>query len=237
MNDAPKPSSELTINRIKIEYSAYYAAQEPAVAAAEPPSLLIGAHGYGQSCKSFMRDWTPLRDHNYVMIAPQGPNQFYWQQSPPKIGFTWMTSYMRLNTIEDLMGYMARLMDELPRQFTYNPRRVFSLGFSQGSALAFRFGASDITRPAGIIACGGDLPPDVAERLDDVPKVPVLIVHGTNDPAMSYEKAREGEQILRDHGWSVDTQYFEGGHDLPEEQVRAIIAWMDRQPDAKGSGA
>lgn len=216
---------ELTIN-----WKAYFAVQPPAIPSDTPPPILIAAHGYGQSCKNFIRNFALLREKNYLVVAPQGPNQFYWQESG-KVGFCWMTRYMRLNTIDLLMQYMARLIETLGAKWPFDEDRVFILGFSQGSALAFRLGASGIVRPRGVIACGGDLPPDVAERLDSIAKFPVLIVHGENDASMSPAKAREGEDILRKHGFEVDTHYFDGGHDLTEEQVRRIAAWMDEKAE------
>ena len=80
------------------------------------------------------------------------------------------------------------------------------------------------------IACGGDLPPDVAERLPEIAPFPALVVHGKDDPFMSYAKAREGEQILRDHQFPVDTLYFDGGHDIPPETVAHIFDWILAQP-------
>lgn len=221
-NEGPKPFS---VERLHIEHSVYYSVQTPAEKTAEAPSLLIAAHGYGQSCKGFIRTFEPLRTRNWLVVAPQGPNQFYWDQG--KVGFSWMTSYGRENTIDDLMNYMRRLVDAVGKVHAFDENRVFVLGFSQGSALAFRFAAEGILPVRGVAACGGDLPPDVAARLGDLQPFPTLIVHGKEDPAMSFDKAREGEQQLRDAGFSVDTDYFDGGHELPPEVVERIVAWME----------
>lgn len=234
MNDLDPPKTPNTqtaqVHRLKIDHSVYYAVQEPAITHSTPPALIIAAHGYGQSCKNFIRKFQPWCAQNVLVAAPQGPSQLYWEHSPPKIGFSWMTSYMRENTVEDLMAYMTRLFDDLRERYSFDPNRVFILGFSQGSALAFRLGASGIVKPAGVIACGGDLPPDVAQRLPEIEPFPALLVHGKDDPFMSYAKAREGEQILRDHQFPVDTLYFDGGHDMPPETVAHILDWILAQP-------
>ena len=226
-NGRSEGSDSFSVERLHIEHSVYYAVQPPAERSEEPPALLIAAHGYGQSCKGFIRTFEALRKRNWLVVAPQGPNQFYWDRG--KVGFTWMTSYGRENTIEDLMNYMRRLVDVIAKSNTFDENRVFSLGFSQGSALAFRFAAAGILPVRGVVACGGDLPPDVAARLGDLTPFPALIVHGKEDPAMSFEKAREGEQQLRDAGFPVDTDYFTGGHELPPEVVERIVTWMERK--------
>lgn len=222
----------LGIHRLPIEWSAYFAVHEPE--GVERPPLIIATHGYGQSARSFMRVLAPLRDKPALIVSAQAPNQFYWQQSrPPKIGHTWMTSYMRDFTIRDNLAYMERLWNTLREGWRFDESRVFLLGFSQGSAMAYRFGASGILKPAGVIACGGDLPPDVEARLGEIEKFPVRIVHGTGDDSMAYDKAVEGQQALEAAGFDVSTQYFEGGHDIPPEQVEAIWAWIDNKGEGK----
>lgn len=220
------------IHRLPIEWSAYFAVQEPAAPAADAPALLIACHGYAQSCKGFIKNFAPLRDGNWLVVAPQGANQLYWENN--KVGFTWMTRYMREYTIRDNIAYMERLMDAVRGQFRFDPRRVFALGFSQGSAMAHRLGAAGLARPAGVIQCGGDLPPDVAARLREMEPYPVLVVHGRGDAQMSFDKAQEGERQLREAGWPVETDYFEGDHDLPAEAVARIVAWMERQTSREG---
>ena len=218
----------LGIHRLPIEWSAYFAVHEPSSAEDKPPPLLIATHGYGQSAKSFMRNLEPLRNKHVLIVSAQAPNQFYWQQGqPPKIGYSWMTSYMREYTIQNNLGYMARLWDTLRERWRFDERRVFLLGFSQGSAMAYRLAASGILRPAGVIACGGDLPPDVEDQLGDSEKFPVLVTHGEQDASMSHEKAVEGEQALRKAGFDVSTQYFQGEHDLPPEEVERIWEWVE----------
>jgi polyhydroxybutyrate depolymerase len=219
----------ISVHRLPIQYSAYFAVQEPAPPVSTPP-LLIACHGYAQSCKGFIRNFEPLRERNWLVAAPQGANQLYWEGG--KVGFTWMTRYMREHTIRDNLAYMARFVDVIRGGYGINPARIFALGFSQGSAMAHRLGASGFIRPAGVVQCGGDLPPDVEARLGELDPYPVLIVHGLKDPQMSLDKAQEGEAALRKHNWPVDTIYFDGEHDLPPEIVGDIVAWMDQRPDA-----
>lgn len=221
------------IHRLPIAWSAYFAVQAPAVENDAAPSLLIACHGYAQSCKGFIKNFAGLREKNWLVVAPQGPSQLYWENG--KVGFSWMTRYMREHTIRDNVAYMGRLMEAVRAQFRFDERRVFCLGFSQGSAMAHRLGASGLVRPAGVVQWGGDLPPDVAARLGEMMPYPMLLVHGRGDAQMSFEKAAEGEGQLRAAGWPVETHYFEGAHDLPEHVVADAVAWMERQTSREGA--
>lgn len=215
--------------RIPIQWSGYFSVQRPATSDGEPPGLVLAFHGYGQSSKRFLRTFEAWRDRNWLIVAPQGANQFYWERG--KVGFSWMTKYMREYTICDNLEYMARLIDALRAEFTYDPNRVVLLGFSQGSAMAYRLAASGLIAHVGVVACGGDLPPDVEDQLDDLDPFPTLIVHGKHDESMHFEKAVEGELAMRAQDWPVETHYFDGAHELPEAALQAIAAWMDERTE------
>ena len=52
------------------------------------------------------------------------------------------------------------------------------------------------------------MPPDVIERLGEMPKFPVMLIHGDEDDSVPFEKAQEAEFRLSDNGFEVDTQFF-----------------------------
>lgn len=214
------------VEHLKIEYSAYYAVQPPLVERDEPPALFLAIHGYGESCKAFIRYFAPLQEKNILVVAPQGPNQFYWRQNG-KVGFAWITGYRPQQTITDLMAYMGRLLKDLESKYPFDPRRVFIFGFSQGAALGYRLAASGLLQPKGLIACGADLPADVAERLGDMEGTPILVIHGKHDSLMDFDKALEAEARLKEGGFDVTTLYFDGDHQIPLEEFEVITDWLD----------
>ncbi len=210
--------------RIPIEYSAYYAVQEAAGSRSAPPALLIAMHGYGQSCKRFIRNFSALAEHNFLVVAPQAINQFYWERG--KVGFTWLTKFMREQTLSDTFDYFERVLRAVERDFVFDRERVFLMGFSNGAAMAFRLGASGLVKPAGIVACCGDLPADVADRLSDLERFPVLIAHGKEDSMVRLDKAREAEAALRSSGFETETLFFDGGHEMGPAELDRILNWL-----------
>ena len=77
-----------------------------------------------------------------------------------------------------------------------------------------------------VVACGSDLPPDVADELPNRDAIPVLIVHGKEDPMAKIDKAEAALAELQRHGFSPDTNFFDGGHQLPREVVSEIGDWL-----------
>lgn len=220
----PVNVGETTIHRIPIEYSSYFAVQEPAPGHDEPPALLIALHGYGQSCKGFIRNFERLREHNFLVVAPQAVNQFYWEQG--KVGFTWVTRYMREQTMSHTMDYLGRVVGAVKEQYAFDPKRVYLFGFSNGVAMSFRLGASGAVQPAGIVGCCGDLPKDVESQLDGLERFPVLLLHGEEDTMVHAEKTREAEVALRAHDYEVETVYFPAGHELRPEELDRVCEWL-----------
>lgn len=221
------PRDEIAVEPIRIAITAYYAVQRPRGPFEQPPALLIALHGFGQKCKSFLRWFDSLRNRNILIAAPQGPHQFYLQLEPKTVGFNWLTMYKKENSIRDFVDYMERLIERIQDTERVERGRVFVLGFSQGVSMAYRFAALGATPVAGLVACCADLPPDVADRLNDIAKFPVLIAHAEDDPIIPRAKADEAERILLHAGFSVERLNYVGGHVLTADVLNAIGNWVE----------
>lgn len=220
-------SDDLVVHQLTIETTAYYCVQPPGRAWNTPPRTLIALHGFGQKCKGFMRHFAPFRERNILVVAPQGPHQFYMQLEPKKVGFNWLTTYEKENSIRDFVGYMNQLLDRLDAQYGHVRDNVFLLGFSQGVSMAYRFAASGTIVPRGLVACCADLPADVAEKLPTLAKFPVLLAHAEDDPVIPLSKAEEAESQLHAQDFSVERLRYTGGHTLPEDAINAIGDWIE----------
>jgi len=226
-----RPKSEdiwIDVEPLVIDFTVYYSVLRPAQRPEGGTPLLLALHGYGQKCKGFVRWLAPLRECGVLVAAPQGPHQIYMQLDPKKVGFNWLTIYEKERSIRDFTGYMTRLVERLREQEEFNPNRVYVLGFSQGSAMAYRLAVSGAIPIRGVIACGADLPVDVREPLAAMGPFPVLLVHGDNDPLVNVAKAEEAETVLRDFGFCPDRYRHTAGHSMPREAVRAIGNWIAR---------
>jgi len=218
--------TDIVVNQIPIEMTGYYCVQEPEGEQNGEPSLLIALHGFGQKCKGFMRHFTRLSDRNILIVAPQGPHQFYMQLDPKKVGFNWLTIYEKENSIRDFSNFMVRLLNELERTHRIARDRIFLLGFSQGVSMAYRFAMSGKVAPRGLIACCSDLPVDVSEQLATVSPFPVLLAHATDDPLVPAMKSDHAETHLRAAGYPVERLAYTGGHTIPESVAEQIGDWV-----------
>jgi phospholipase/carboxylesterase len=208
---------------LSIELTVDYALARPLGDVPDPPLLLV-LHGWGQTCRSFVRRFVPLTHKGLLVVAPQAPHPFYVSYEPKKVGFSWLTQYERDRAVTEFLVYMRRLLQVLDGQF--DPGRTFLLGYSQGVSMAYRLAVSEILQPAGLVACNADLPPDVAATLPKVQPFPVLLVHGREDPMCPLAKADEARDTLTTQRFSVDTWVHDGGHEMPAEAVEHIGDWV-----------
>lgn len=222
-NDAP------VFGTFRVPRSVYYAVYEPLAKSEQPPALLLAFHGYGQSANSFIQPLGPARKRNILVVAAQAPNQFYWQQGSNAVGFTWMTRYQRDNSMADNRVYLSELMRILRETYSFDPERIFALGFSQGVAMAFRFAESGAAKLRGLAAVCGDLPKDVEDQLHVLAPFPVLVMHGKDDSVVSLKKSEEAIAALSARNFPVESEFLEGGHELPDRGIERLFAWIEAE--------
>ena len=219
------------VHPFTIDFTVYYTVQPPADPSDTPPTLILVVHGWGQNARSYMRNFKALQQGNYLVVAPQGPHQFYLDPGIKKVGFNWLSAYEKENSINDINHYFHKLIQHVGEEHPFNPQRIFLLGFSQGVSMASRFAVSGLVQPTGLICCGADLAPDVAEKLPQTTPYPVYLAHGKDDELIPRSKLEEAEAGYKAHGFSYEVDDYDGGHEITPELMHRIQAWIDKQPD------
>jgi predicted esterase len=59
--------------------------------------------------------------------------------------------------------------------------------------------------------------------------VPVLIVHGKSDESVPFAMAERTRDLLRANGNDVTFRSFEGGHEVPQDQLVVAVDWIREQ--------
>jgi predicted esterase len=145
-----------------------------------------------------------------------------------------MTSQNRELAIRDNCAYVASVVESVVNRQTNSPILVFH-GFSQGVSMAFRAAVTSRFRTSGVLACGGDVPPEL--DTDSLSRIPfVLLGRGSDDEWYSAEKLASDEQRLRTAGVAVQVLCFEGGHEWPPAFARAAGEFLNRFLAASETG-
>jgi predicted esterase len=168
-----------------------------------PERLLAGFHGYGETAEVHMAELQQIPGiERWTAVAVQALHPFYLNRTGAIVG-SWMTSLDRELAIEDNRAYVRSVVAQFP-----SPRQLVFLGFSQGVPMAYRAAAgSDAT---GLIALGGDAPPELFEPPPRLP--PVLIGRGTREEWYTEEKLEKDLRFLS-AVTTVSTCVYDGGHE------------------------
>lgn len=110
-------------------------------------------------------------------------------------------------------------------------------GFSQGTVMAFALGlGAGRPAPAGILALSGFVPTveGWTADLERRPGLPVLIAHGTRDPVISVEFARQARTLLEAGGAAVEYHETPAAHAIDPGVIPDVQRWLT---DVTAAGA
>jgi len=186
--------------------------------------LLVGFHGYGEGAEAQLERMrrVPGADR-WRLVSMQGLHRFY-QRRANEVVASWMTRQDRELAIADNLAYVAAVIDEVDREFPGAPRLVLT-GFSQGVAMTFRAAAASERAVHGVIAVGGDVPPELdAAAISRVGRI--LVAHGTRDEFYTDAIFERDIQRLRASNAGVTPLTFDGGHEWSDPVVEAASLFL-----------
>lgn len=177
-------------------------------------------HGYGQLARRFIEDFEALNDGTRLIVAPEGLSRFYIDRTQQKVmGASWMTREDRLHEIDDYLGYLDLVYDDVKRTMG-REAPVTALGFSQGVATATRWAARTRAPLRRLIVWGGTLPPEVDLKVFQ--KTRVTVVCGDQDELIT-AKVRQAEGGLwRGAGIDPEVKIFAGHHEVLPAVLREL---------------
>ena len=209
-----------------------YAAHVPA--GEGPFPTILALHGWGASALDLIGLAPELNQGEARVLSPQGPIGIRIPGGP--MGYGWYPlgegSQASPEELTQASAQVLDFLDVAQQRYPVDPRKVVLLGFSQGGALAFDLALRDCSRFAGVAALSSWLPEGVAAQIEPDTahqSLPVLLVHGTEDPMVPVDRARESRQKLTSLGVALTYREDEMGHEICAEALRDIIGWIDEK--------
>ncbi|HVT58969.1 MAG TPA: alpha/beta hydrolase-fold protein [Thermoanaerobaculia bacterium] len=220
--------------------SLLYTAHVPAGEGPFPTIILI--HGWGASAHDLIGLAPMLHGGRALVLCPQGTVDVPLGRG--ETGHGWFPlvpgvppdpqAFQR--GAEQLRGWIELVHERYPID-----RRALVLGgFSQGGAMAYELALRRPDRYAGLAALSSWLPEQLAADLPALPEhqdFPVLITHGTADPLITVERARESRETLRRFGVSITYREFDMGHEIRPDALRVVLRWLQERPFARLAAA
>jgi polyhydroxybutyrate depolymerase len=101
----------------------------------------------------------------------------------------------------DDVAFLNALLDDLPRSYPVDPRRIYATGMSNGAVMAYRLAAELSDRIAAIAPVAGSVGTEIGR-----PKRPVSVLHfhGTRDEFIPFPGGRGAKSITGTNFRSVE---------------------------------
>jgi phospholipase/carboxylesterase len=175
-----------------------------------------------------------------IGLAPHLPNQLLWisPRAPLVLGpdsYEWFR--VKVIAIPDPHQVMSaletidRFVDEILSTYSIDPKKLFLLGFSQGSLLSMCYSLSHPFRVAGVIAQSGYIPStiDLEIKEAEIKDKPFILTHGEQDTLIPIEWARASRDRLQKLGVNLTYYEFQMGHQVSMESLGVISQWLEKK--------
>ncbi len=198
-----------------------------------PLPTIIAFHGHGAHGQDLMGLAPFLGGGRSLLLFPEA--QYVLQ--PGALSYTWFNTNGDLRRSPDEFERVAGLLhefidDALPR-YGGDPARVALLGFSQGGSIAYRLALAEPQRWRGLAALSTWLPEEaeaVGHAADpaSIAALPILIQHGSQDPMIALDRARDSKTRLEALGAKPDYREYSMGHQIGNESLRDLALWSQQ---------
>ena len=200
--------------------------------ASGPPTLVM-LHGYGSKAE----DWLQFEDRWQLppttkRIFPQGP-----LRGPRRRGWWWLQLERHVDPATQLPdmtsanpGGLTLASTLVRNRIQAEPGPVILGGFSQGAMVAANIAFQTDQSLAGLVLIGGTPVNEAAwaEHFAGRRHLPIFIAHGRQDPTLSFALMERFQQRLRDFGMDVTWYPYDSGHNIPEDVIDQVNAFVGR---------
>jgi len=203
---------------VKAEISLYFDVYVPENIR-RPAPLLIAVHGYGQNKRWIMREARAIADDKFVIAAVQGPHQHFQRNGDShRVGFAWLTDHKPEEYVRLHHRFILDVIERLAADGLADRSRVFLFGFSQASALNFRFALTYPEALRAIVAACGGIPGDLEASADYQPfAADTFYIYGDEDEFYSRDKFLEFDGKLKARLPNYRSKCYAAKHEITDE--------------------
>jgi phospholipase/carboxylesterase len=197
-----------------------------------PFPTVIALHGWGASAHDLFGLAPYLHGGEALVLCPQGPLAFDIGGGVPGHGWFPLSGGAGFDPalFEQAVATLGRFVDAACSLYPIEKRKIVLLGFSQGGVMAYALGLREPERFAGLAALSSWLPDPLASSIPKRPGhagLPVLVQHGTEDPMIQIERARESRDALLRLGVSAVYHEYQMGHEIRPEALQDLLTWLE----------
>lgn len=208
------------------------AALDAIVRGGDGPSSLVLLHGYGSNAGDWLQFEHKLHvPYNGRLVLPQGslrgPNG--------SRGWWWLNIEGHIPPGQRYPDFSTaspggiKVASSLVRSLLKNvPRPIVLGGFSQGAMLSAEIAFQTDQELAALVLLSGTTVNEAAwvERFPGRRRLPIFIAHGRQDGVLPFATMERFQARIKATGLDVTWFPYDGGHDIPDEVISALNAFL-----------
>lgn len=205
--------------------------------------MVVLLHGFGAPGDDLVALWKMIRVPDEVrFVFPVAPlaldgglqgGRAWWMLDMERIARDMASGRGRdvhaiPNGLSEARTFIVALLDQLHQQWNIPSDQIILGGFSQGAMLACDTVLRTDRPFAGLVLLSATLiakdewMPLLANRKG----LPVFQSHGTDDPLLPFDTAKNLRQAMTDQGIPVEWHEFRGGHEIPFGVLKELGSFL-----------
>lgn len=190
--------------------------------------LVICLHGYGADMHDLEGLARVIHRTGYRFVFPNGLLPAF--EGVDRTARAWHErgGNESAGAVRDALAALDGLVHELAEKYATPPGQTLLMGFSQGGAIALRYGLPRPDAFAGLGVLSGSLR-KVEELLPHLPATrhqPILVAHGRTDALVPVDWSRQVVAFLEKHGYRPNYRLYPMGHQISPTSLNDLREWL-----------
>ena len=200
-----------------------------------PFPTILALHGWGASAHDLIGIAPMVQQGQALFLCPQGPLTL--EVGPGQKAYGWFPlsegGEIEPAAIVGARGVLEGFLEDALERYPIDPENLVVLGFSQGGVMAYDLALGRPERFKALVALSSWLPDVISSNLPENAAraaLTTLLIHGTKDPMIAIDNAREAKQKLESMGLAPAWGEYEMGHEINQNALRDLLGWLSSGP-------
>ncbi len=146
-----------------------------------PSAIIFVFHGFGGNNDMIMyySGFNSISEReNFIVVYPQGSS--FWGYPHWNVG-----GWTNTSSADDI-GFVDFLIELISQEYNLNQNRIYATGMSNGGFFSFLLACQLSQKIAAVASVTGSMTNETYQNCNPSKEVPVLQIHGTDDPIVTY---------------------------------------------------
>jgi len=218
----------------KEKFCLVHKVRQPTINTGRTTPVIILLHGLGSNEEDLFQFADGI-DGRFMVISARAPDkigvdQYSWY--PLRKNSAGELTYQEVS-VSIATRLVKQFVDEVKRNYSVDPFKIYLGGFSQGAILSLGTGLKYPLAIRGVACLSGEFYPQFEKSLNsEVAKrgFDIFISHGKKDAILPYEDMVESVKLLKNNDYKITEYYYDTGHTISQKNYQDFVNWLKDRP-------